>query len=272
VFMHQKADIEEFLKKVGWSNSTPLKTPFNEHSFSEIAKSPPIDHTTYRSAIGSLMWYALCTRPDILFAVTSLAQFQAAPTKLAMDCVHRVYRYLCGTLNIGIFIPFRRGNTPMQFILTPYSDASFSIPILDSCCASGLIFLLNGVPVHWISRKQRLISLSSTEAEIIMSSLCAQELLWIVQVLDPIVKLECPIELHIDNLSMKYVAESVLTSHRTKHLNIRYLFIRQLLNDHPVVLKWVPSEDNVADIFTKYFTTVGVFKGLVLKITADRDH
>jgi hypothetical protein len=59
VFMHQKADIEEFLKKVGWSNSTPLKTPFNEYSFSEIAKSPPIDHTTYRSAIGSLMWYVL---------------------------------------------------------------------------------------------------------------------------------------------------------------------------------------------------------------------
>ena len=160
----------------------------------------------------------------------------------------------------------------MRFILTPYSDASFSIPILDSRSASGLVFLLNGVPVHWISRKQRLISLSSTEAEIIALSLCAQELLWIMQVLDPIVKLERPIELRIDNLSMKYVAESVLTSHRTKHLNICYLFIRQLLNDHPVVLKWVPSEDNVADIFTKYFTTVGVFKGLVLKITADRDH
>ncbi len=160
----------------------------------------------------------------------------------------------------------------MQFILCPYSDASFSIPILDSHSASGLIFLLNGVPVHWISRKQCLISLSSTEAEIIALSLCAQELLWIMQILDPIVKLECPIKLHIDNLSMKYVAESVLMSHRMKHLEICYLFICQLLVDHPVILKWVPSEENVADIFTKYFTTVGVFKGLVLKIATDHNH
>jgi hypothetical protein len=61
----------------------------------------------------------------ILFAMMSLAQFQAAPTKLAMDCVHWIYCYLCGTLNLGIFIPFRKGNAPMHFTLTPYSDASF---------------------------------------------------------------------------------------------------------------------------------------------------
>jgi hypothetical protein len=189
-----------------------------------------------------------------------------------MDCVHRVYRYLRGTLNLGIFIPHPKKDIPIRFVLSPFSDASFAIPILDSRSASGMIFALNGVPVHWISRKQRLISLSSTEAEIIASSLCAQELLWILQVLEPIVPLERPIELRIDNLSMKYVAESVLTSHRTKHLEIRYLFVRQLLVDHPVVLKWIPSEENLADVFTKYFTAVGVFKGLVSKIAADRDH
>jgi len=142
----------------------------------------------------------------------------------------------------------------------------------DSCSASGIGFLLNGVLIHRISWKQRLISLSSTEAEIIASSLCGQELLWILQILNPTVKLEYPIEFHIDNLSMKYVAESVLTSHRTKHLEIRYLFVRQLLVDHPVVLKWIPSEHNITDIFTKYFTTVGVYKGLVSKVTSDRNH
>jgi hypothetical protein len=87
-----------------------------------------------------------------------------------------------------------------------------------------------------------------------------------MQILDPIMKLECPIKLHIDNLSMKYVAKSVLTSHRTKHLEICYLFIHQLLIDHPILLKWVLSEDNIADIFTKYFTTVGAFKGLVIPL------
>ena len=272
VFLHQKKDIEDFLKKCNYYNATPLKTPFNEHSYAEIANSEPIDQTSYQSAIGSLMWYALCTRPDILFVVTSLAQFQAKPTKKAMEAVHRVYRYLRGTLNHGIFIPLPTKMASAKFVLMPYTDASFTLPILDSRSASGVIFLLNNVPIHWISCKQRLISLSSTEAEIIASSLCAQELLWICQILDPIIKLDHPIEMHIDNLSMKYIVESVLTSHRTKHLHIRYLFIKQLLSDHPVVLKWVPSEDNIADLLTKYFTTVGVFKGLVSKIASDRDH
>lgn len=272
VFMHQKKDIEEFLKKQNYYNATPLKTPFNEFSFAEIANSEPIDETVYRSAIGSLMWYALSTRPDILFVVTSLAQFQAKPTKRAFDCIHKVCRYLRGTLDLGMLIPYPKGDVPPRFVLTPYSDASYSLPILDSRSASGIIFLLNGVPIHWISRKQRLITLSSTEAEIIASSLCAQELLWIMQILEPIVQVENPIEMCIDNLSMKYIAESVLTSHRTKHLNIRYLFVKQLLNDHPVVLKWVPTEENVADLFTKYFTTVGVFKALTSRITNGSIH
>lgn len=272
VLLHQKKDITDYLQKIRYFNATPLKTPFNEYSYNEIESSPIIDKTAFRSAIGTLMWYALCTRPDILFVVTSLAQFQSKPTKLAMDCVHRIYRYLRGTLDLGIFIPFPKSNGNPKFVLIPYSDASYSIPILGSKSASGVLFLLNGVPVHWISRKQRLISLSSTEAEIIASSLCAQELLWIMQVIEPIAKIEMPIEMHIDNLSMKYVAESVLMSHRTKHLDIRYMFVRQLLKDHSVVLKWIPSEENIADIFTKYMLVVGVFKSLISKITCNRIH
>ena len=88
VLLHQKRDIEDYLRKVKYFNATPLKTPFNDHTYAEIVESTPVDETAYRSAIGSLMWYALCTRPDILFVVTSLAQFQAKPTKMAMDCVH----------------------------------------------------------------------------------------------------------------------------------------------------------------------------------------
>ena len=76
----------------------------------------------------------------------------------------------------------------------------------------------------------------------------------------------------IDNLSMKYIAESRLVSHCTKHLEIRYLFVKQLLLDYPVHLKWIPSKENIADILTKYFTTVGTFVGLVRKLASDRQH
>lgn len=272
ILLHQSTDIETFLKKQKCFNVTMLKTPFNEYTHEEIAKSDPIDETLFRSAIGSLMWYALSTRPDILFVVTTLAQFQAKPTKKAMDCVTRIYRYLKGTLKLGIFIPFPKDPRCTRFVLTPYSDASFAVPILASRSASGMIFMLNGVPVHWISRKQRLVALSSTESEIIAASLCAQELLWLLQILRPIITIVPPVELKIDNLSMKYIAESKLMSHRTKHLEIRYLFIKELLADHPVVLKWVPSEENVADILTKYFTTVGTFKTLVSMIASNRIH
>ena len=154
MFMHQRTDIEDYLKKVKYYNVTPLKTPFNDYTHMEIQNSTPIDEGPFRSAIGSLMWFALCTRPDIMFVVTSLAQFQARPTKLAMDCVHKIYCHLRGTLNQGILIPNSSLNFDGVFTLAPYSDASYAIPILDSRSASGIIFLLNGVPIHWISQKQ----------------------------------------------------------------------------------------------------------------------
>ena len=272
IFLHQTRDIEDFLKKQKFFNASPLKTPFNEYSHAEIVESEPFDQTIFRSAIGSLMWYALSTRPDILFVVTSMAQFQAKPTKKAFDCVTRIFRYLKGTTGHGIFIPYAHGNEAKNFILTPYADASFAIPILGSKSASGVMVMLNGVPIHWISRKQRLVSLSSTESEIIASSLCAQEVLWLMQVLAPLVSIDLPVKMCIDNLSMKYIAESKLTSHRTKHLDLRYLFVKQLLTEHPVILQWVSSEENIADLLTKYFTTVSTFKNLVKMVTADRIH
>jgi hypothetical protein len=201
-----------------------------------------------------------------------LAQFQTNPTKLALKGVRNILRYLKGTLNYSIFISYPKAGSSPTFVLIPFSDASFSIPILDLRSASGILFLLNRVPVHWISRKQRLISLSSTETEIVAGSLCSQELLWILQILNPLVKLEKPISLCIDNLSMKYIAESILMSHRTKHLEIRHLFIKQLLLEHPVILKWVPSDANLADIFTKYISVVGNFKTLASSILRECAH
>src|SRR3990167_10942517 len=91
LLLHQKKDIEETLHRFKLSNVTPLKTPFNDKSHNDITNSQPFDETKYRSAIGTLMWYALSTRPDILFAVTSLAQYQANPTKLAWEALTRIF-------------------------------------------------------------------------------------------------------------------------------------------------------------------------------------
>jgi hypothetical protein len=254
-------------------NVTPLRTPFDkDQTFKSISESDPYDESHYRSAIGSLMWYALSTRPDILFSVTAMAQFQCTPTKKAWEMVTRIFRYLKGTLNYGIFIPFPKSHSPIRFVLQPYSDASWAIPIMEHRSASGSLFTLNDVPIHWICRKQRLVTLSSTESEIVASSLTAQELLWIKQLLEVLVCLQTPISFLIDNLSMKYILESILTSHRTKHLEIRYLFIKQLLNDHPVILKWIGSEENLADIFTKYLDNSTNFRSLALRILREREH
>ena len=266
LLLHQKKDIEETLHRFKLSNVTPLKTPFNDKSHNDITNSQPFDETKYRSAIGTLMWYALSTRPDILFAVTSLAQYQANPTKLAWEALTRIFRYLKGTLSYGIFIPFKCEKGTTSFLLRPYSDASYADPVLGLHSGSGIIFFLNDVPIHWISRKQCLITLSSTEAEIVAASLCAQELLWITQLLQPLVQIKLPISLHIDNLSLKYIAETILVSHRTKHLNIRYLFIKQLIEEHPVILKWIPSQENLADVLTKYVPSIGNFVTLVSQI------
>lgn len=135
---------------------TPLEAKIN---LSKNDDSPEFDWSTYQSLIGSLMYTAIATRPDIMYAVNALSCFNDNPKKSHWLSAKRVLRYLKGTSNIGLYFRDIGDN------LTGYVDSDWGGDIDDRKSRTGFIFKLSNGAISWESRKQKSVAISSTEAE-----------------------------------------------------------------------------------------------------------
>ncbi|MDL1135888.1 reverse transcriptase domain-containing protein, partial [Yersinia pestis] len=158
IFISQMKYIKEMLKRFNMEDSKPVSTPMTTNTkLSKDDKGSSVDHTTYRSMIGSLL-YLTATRPDLLQAVCMVARFQASPTETHLTAVKRIFRYLKGTMELGIWYP--KGKS---FTLVAYSDADWAGCIDDRKSTSGGAFYLGDRLVAWHSKKQDSVSLSTAE-------------------------------------------------------------------------------------------------------------
>ena len=220
----------------------------------------------YRQAIGSLLWLALGTRPDISYAVGQVAKFNANPGLVHWNAVLKIFRYLKYTGPMGIIyrssvdcvntqvVMFKSENdlgTMGGPILTGYSDANYARDIDTRRSTSGFIFMLAGAPVSWQSRAQATVALSSTEAEYIAFAGAAQEAVWLLQVLREFkFGMISPI-IYEDNQSTIKLVENPVFHKRSKHVDIKYHFVRELVENNTLTIQYVSTSDNIADIFTK---------------------
>ena len=203
-----------------------------------------VDITTYRSLIGSLMFLAVSTRPDIAFAVSMLSRHNCNPHPEHFVAAKRVLRYLRGTLDDGIV--FRKSNQP----LTGYADADWANDPVDRRSYTGFVFMLANGPVAWEARKQQTVALSSTEAEYKAISQASREALFLTNILR--------------GLSLEYLAKapktnfnvnlSDLAKHkgfnsRAKH--IRHHFVRELVENGSIKMEHLGTDDMIADLRTK---------------------
>ena len=148
IFISQVKYIKEMLKHFTMEDSKPGSTPmYTNTKLSRDDKAPSVDHSTYRSMIGGLL-YLTATRPDILQAICMVARFQASPTKAHLTAVKRIFRYLKGTMELGIWYP--KGKS---FILVAYSDADWAGCVDDRKSTSGGAFFLGENLVAWHSKK-----------------------------------------------------------------------------------------------------------------------
>ncbi|GJT80183.1 retrovirus-related pol polyprotein from transposon TNT 1-94 [Tanacetum coccineum] len=197
IFINQSKYANEILKKFDLYKSDPVYTPIVERTkLDKDLSGIPIDQTQYCSMIGSLM-YLTASRPDLVFVVCMCARYQPKPTKKHIEAVKWVFRYLQGSINMGLWYP---KDTAMT--LTAYADADHAGYQDTQRSASSDAHFLGDKLVSWSSKKQTSTSISSTEAEYIAMSGCCAQILWMRSQLSNYSFVYNHIPLYCDNKSV----------------------------------------------------------------------
>lgn len=203
----------------------------------------------FREAVGSLMFAAICTRPDISFAVGQVAQFCNNPSRVHWEATKRILAYLKGTMDHGIVY---RQVSSEENVLVAFSDADFAGNIDDRRSTTGNIFIINGGPVAWCSQRQKCVSLSTTEAEYVAASTATKEIIWLRRLLKDLGRPQHnATPLLCDNQSAIKLVRNPEYHQRTKHIDVRYHFIRSMQEDNTLNVKYVQTSEQLADGLTK---------------------
>jgi hypothetical protein len=220
-FISQTKYIQDILKKFGMKDGKPIKTPMGTNGHLDLdTGGKSVDQNVYRSMIGSLL-YLCASRPDIMLSVCMCARFQANPKEFHLRAVKRIMRYLVYTPKFGLWYP--RGST---FDLIGYSDADWVGCKIDRKSTSETCQFLGRSLVSWASKKQNSVALSTAEAEYIAAGHCCAQLLWMRQTLRDYGYKLSKVPLLCDNESAIHMADNPVEHSRTKHIDIRYHFLR----------------------------------------------
>ena len=219
----------------------------------------PVDkdeHALYRRIVGKLQWMTY-TRPDLSFATKELARSLQQPTYLDMKKMKHVLRYLQGTKDYKFIlhpttIP---GNKDTATTLDVYVDADWAGCTTTRKFTTGFVIKYLGSTIHFGSRTQAIVALSSAESELYSIGTGAPEALHIRNFLmETILTSKLQIRIHTDSTSGKSIATRIGSSKKAKHIDLKYLFIQQLVHNGKLSVHKIGTLDNIADIFTKYVT------------------
>ena len=232
VFICQKRYVEHILKKFGMAGCNPVSTPLvvNEKLRKEDG-GKMVDETHFRSLVGNLL-YLTATRPDIMFAASLLSRFMHYPSHLHLGAAKRVLRYLQGTVELGIKY-FRN----IEVKLIGHCDSDWDGCIDDMKSTSGYAFSLGSGVISWVSKKQGSVAQSSAEAEYISASLATSQAIWLRRILEDIKEKQNEATyLLCDNKSAIAIAKNYVFHSRTRHIVVKYHFIKETISNGEVQL------------------------------------
>ncbi|KAJ9535705.1 LOW QUALITY PROTEIN: hypothetical protein OSB04_un001143 [Centaurea solstitialis] len=260
IFIHQSKYVKDILHKFGFSDVKPASTPMETHKHLTVdPEGQEVDVHHYRSMIGSLM-YLTASRPDIMFVVCVCARFQVQPKDSHLQAVKRIFRYLKGHSKFGLWYPH---DSP--FDLIAYTDSDYGGANMDRKSTTGGCQFLGSRLVSWQCKKQTSVSTSTAEAEYIAAASCCSQVLWIQnQMLDyGLTFLNTPI--YIDNSSAISIVNNPVKHSKTKHIEIRFHFIRDCNEKKLIQVLKVHTDYQLADLFTKSFD-IGRFLFLITNV------
>lgn len=246
IFLHQAPYVKRVLERFNMVDAKPEESPCSGYvtKGEDETLSP---ETPYREAIGSLMYASNCTRADIAFAVNKASRAVSNPTVLDWNNVKRIFRYLFGNLELGQC--YRQSKNQG---LEVYCDADFAGDVETSKSTTGAVILFAGAPIHWRSKRQTMVTTSSTEAEYV--SLCStlKDLVWIrklateLQIID-----SSPTLLYCDNQSAIRLASNEKSCQRTKHMRVQEAYAKEQIDIGEVKIEHKRTDDQLADMLTK---------------------
>lgn len=248
IFICQRRYAREVLTKFGMENSNAVKNPIvTGTKLFKDKNGVKVDETLFKQVVGSLM-YLTATRPDLMYGVSLISRFMSNPTMSHWLAAKRILRYLKGTTDHGIF--YRKGENILK--LTAFTDSDYAGDLDDRRSTSGSVFMLGSGAVSWSSKKQPVVALSTTEAEYIAAALCGCQCVWLRRILEKLgVKEETSTVIMCDNNSTIQLSKNPVFHGKSKHIDVRFHFLRDLVNDGVIELRFCKSQDQIADIMTK---------------------
>jgi len=250
--LSQEKYIKKVLERFRVDDAKPRSTPLGAHFKLSKGQSPKtteekqqMARVPYASAVGSLMYAMVCTRPDIAHAVGVVSRFMANPGIEHWEAIKWLLRYLKGTSNMALC--YKRNGT----ILQGFVDADLGGDVDSRKSTSGYVFTMGGTAVSWMSRLQKCVALSTTEAEYVAISEAGKEMVWLLTFLKEIGKDQRCRALYTDSQSALCLAKNPVFHSRTKHIQLKYHYIRELVKDGTISLEKIQGTKNPADMLTK---------------------
>ena len=248
----QERQITELLEKYDMRDHRPVQTPMEAGLYLFPCADSVLSSLPYRELLGALLWLARCTRPDIFYAIIYLARFSSCYGATHYKALKRVLRYVGSTSHYRL--RFTRSTSFMPSDLIPlllYTDSDWAGDPADRKSVSGVMGYVLGCLVCWDSKKQKTVALSSCESEYYAITDGAKWALHLIDLVGQMLPVDVPVAMHIDNVGAGYMSQNAINNQRTKHIDIRYHFIRHLLKIGVLELFYVDTKLNVSDVMTK---------------------
>lgn len=247
IYLGQQRYAERVLETYRMSTSHPVSTPSNNNCPNSVLSLRSTSFP-YREAVGSLMYLAVMTRPDLAFAVGVASRHLENPTEEDIQRIKTILKYLKGTTGLRLVFP---ANSSGNVRLSAYCDSDYAGDVDTRRSTSGYACLLGRACVSWRSERQRVVATSTTEAEYIAAAEAVKELVWLERLRQELIHDNLVPLLLMDNQGAIRLVENQVLHRRTKHIDVRYHFIREKFNEGCFEIRGVGTKDQAADMLTK---------------------
>jgi hypothetical protein len=264
--IHQTSYINKILKKFNMTGTKPVEAPVTmSRSIMDGNSNEPLSSDMpYREAIGSLMYAAVTTRIDIAYAVNKMSRKVAEPTVPDWKDVMKIFKYLVDKQDLAIVY-----DPSDEMGLHAYCDADFAGDIQSSKSTTGLIILYCGAPIHWRSSRQSLVTLSSTEAEVVSLCTTVKDIMWLRKIAEEldIIKPD-PIPIFCDNQSAIRITTKQKSIQRTRHMSAQAAYVVEQVEEKKISIHHVSTKQQLADMLTKPTTAHKFVQNCKMLMTA----